>query len=331
MNDRVTLHDVFLAAGRVAPHIRRTPLERSAPLSDELGPDVYLKLECWQRTGSFKLRGALNALLTLPDEERRRGILTCSAGNHGLGVAEAARLIGVAATVVVPENASPAKLAGLRRTGQGGVELLQLGAGYDEAEARARELAAERGLTFVSPYNDPAVVAGAGTVTLEVLLDLPEAATIVVPVGGGGLAAGVALTAKAINPALRVVGAQPEASPAMHAALAAGRLVLIDDGPTLADGLAGNVEAGSLTFPLLQRHLDDLVLVGEEAIAAAMLAYLDRHHLVVEGAGAVGLAALQTGRIAAPPGPVVLIVSGGNVATGVLAGLFRGQGLGVRD
>ena len=322
MNDRVTLHDVFLATGRVAPHIRRTPLERSAPLSDELGFDVYLKLECLQRTGSFKLRGALNRLLTLSDEARRRGILTCSAGNHGLGVAEAARLLGVAATVVVSENASPAKVAGLRRTG---VELLLLGAGYDEAEARARELAAERGLPFVSPYNDSAIVAGVGTVALEVLLDLPEAATIVVPVGGGGLAAGVALTAKAINPALRVVGAQPEASPAMHAALAAGRLVPIIEGPTLADGLAGNVEAGSLTFPLLQRHLDDLALVGEEAIAAAMLAYLDRHHLVVEGAGAVGLAALQTGRIAAPQGPVVLIVSGGNVATGVLAGLLAGR------
>ena len=131
MNDRVTLHDVFLAARRIAPHVRRTPLERSAALSDELGFDVYLKLECLQRTGSFKLRGALNRLLTLPDEERRRGILTCSAGNHGLGVAEAARLLGIAATVVVPENASPAKLAGRRRTGQGGVELLQLGAGYD--------------------------------------------------------------------------------------------------------------------------------------------------------------------------------------------------------
>jgi threonine dehydratase len=279
-----------------------------------------------QRTGSFKLRGALNRLLTLTDEERRRGILTCSAGNHGLGVAEASRLLGIAAMVVVPENASPAKVAGLRRTG---VELLLLGAGYDEAEARARALATERGLTFVSPYNDPAVVAGAGTVALEVLLDLPEAAAIVVPVGGGGLAAGVALAAKAINPALRVVGAQPESSPAMHAALAAGRLVPIDEGPTLADGLAGNVEAGSLTFPLLQRHLDELALVGEEAIAAAMLAYLDRHHLVVEGAGAVGLAALQTGRIAAPQGPVVLIVSGGNVATGVLARLLASRESGV--
>ena len=322
MTDTVTLHDVFLAARRIAPHARRTPLERSAPLSDELGCDVYLKLECWQRTGSFKLRGALNRLLTLPDEARRRGLLTCSAGNHGLGVAEAARLLGLAATVVVPETASPAKVAGLRRAARGGVELLLLGADYDEAEARARELATARGLTFVSPYNDPAVVAGAGTVALEVLLDLPEATTIVVPVGGGGLAAGVALAAKAIHPALRVVGAQPEASPAMHAALATGRLVPIADGPTLADGLAGNVEAGSLTFPLLQRHLDELVLVGEEAIAAAMLAYLDRHHLVVEGAGAVGLAALQTGRIAAPRGPVVLIVSGGNVASGVLARLL---------
>ena len=320
MSEPVTLRDVFLAAARIAPHVRRTPLERSAPRSAELGLDVYLKLECWQRTGSFKLRGALNRLLTLSDEARARGILTCSAGNHGLGVAEAARLTGVAATVVVPENASPAKVAGLRRAG---VDLLLVGASYDEAEARARELAAERGLTFVSPYNDAAVIAGAGTVALEVLLDLPDAATLVVPVGGGGLAAGVALVAKAVNPALRVVGAQAEASPAMHAALAAGRLVPVAEGPTLADGLAGNVEAGSLTFPLLQRHLDEVVLVGEEAIAAAMLAYLDRHHLVVEGAGAVGLAALQSGRLAAPRDPLVLVVSGGNVTTSVLARLLR--------
>ncbi|HEX5504502.1 MAG TPA: threonine/serine dehydratase [Thermomicrobiales bacterium] len=317
----VTLRDVFLAMARIAPHVRRTPLERSAALSAECGREVYLKLECLQRTGSFKLRGALNRLLTLPEGARERGIVTCSAGNHGLGVAEAARLTGVAATVVVSAHASPAKVAGLRRTG---VELIEHGADYDAAEAYAHELAARRGLTFVSPYNDPAVIAGAGTVALEILLELPEAGLLVVPVGGGGLASGVGLVAKAIDPAVRVVGAQPAASPAMHAALAAGRLVPVAEAPTLADGLAGNVEPGSITFPLIQQHLDDLVLVDEAAIAAAMRAFLDRHHLVVEGAGAVGMAALQRGLLPPTDGPTVLIVSGGNVATSVLAGVLAG-------
>ena len=318
----VTLHDVFLAAARVGPHVRRTPLERSAPLSAELGLEVWLKLESLQRTGSYKLRGALNRLLTLPPEARGRGILTCSAGNHGLGVAKAARLTGVAATIVVPENASLAKLAGLRRSG---VELIVTGRDYDAAEARARALAAERGLPFVSPYNDPAVIAGAGTVALEVLRELPDAAIVVVPVGGGGLAAGVGVVARAVNPALRVVGAQSEASPAMHAALAAGRLVPVVEAPSLADGLAGNVEAGSITFPLVRDGLDEVVLVSEETIADAMLALLDRHHLVVEGSGAVGLAALRGGLLVHPRGPVVLLVSGGNVATDVLARLLAGR------
>ncbi|HET8631358.1 MAG TPA: pyridoxal-phosphate dependent enzyme, partial [Thermomicrobiales bacterium] len=169
-----------------------------------------------------------------------------------------------------------------------------------------------------------AVIAGAGTVALEILLELPEAGLLVVPVGGGGLAAGVALVAKGIDPAVRVVGVQPAASPAMHVALAAGRPAPVAEAPTLADGLAGNVEPGSITFPLLRQYLDDLVLVDEAAIVAAMRTFLDRRHLVVEGAGAVGLAALQRGLLPAADGPTVLIVSGGNVATSVLAGVLAG-------
>lgn len=311
----VTLHDVFLAAARIARHVRRTPLERSAALSDEVGVDVWLKLECLQLTGSFKLRGALNRLLMLSAVERERGVLTCSAGNHGLGLAEAARVTGTAATVVVPGDASSAKVAALRRTG---VELLIVGADYDEAEARAPAIARERGLAFVSPYNDPAVVAGAGTAALDVLRELPEVGTIVVPVGGGGLAAGIGVVARAVNPALWVVGAQSTAWPAMHAALGAGRLGSVGGRPSLADGLAGNVETGSITFPLIQRGLDEIVLVEETAIAAAMAAFLDLHRLVVEGSGAVGLAALRANRRLAVRGPVVLIVSGGNVAADVL-------------
>jgi threonine dehydratase len=315
----VTLHDIFLAARRIAPHILGTPLERSAVLSEELGCEVWMKLECQQRTGSFKLRGALNRLLTLSPAARARGVLTCSAGNHGLGVAEAARLADIRATIVVPENASPAKVAALRRAG---VELLLVGADYDAAEAQAPEIAAERGLTFISPYDDPFVIAGAGTVALEIMRALPEVGTILVPVGGGGLASGVGVAAKSINPRVRVIGVQSDASPSMVAALAAGHLVQITCDDSLADGLAGNIAPGSITFPLVRDHLDDVVTVPEAAIAAAMRTYLDRHHLIVEGAGAVGLAALQSGRLPALPEPIVLIVSGGNVATQVLAGLI---------
>ncbi|MGN6812950.1 MAG: threonine ammonia-lyase [Thermomicrobiales bacterium] len=317
----VTLHAVLLAAKWIGPYVRRTALERSAALSAELGVEVWLKLECQQRTGSFKLRGALNRLLTLPPDVRERGVLTCSAGNHGLGVAEAAHVTGIAATVVVPENASPAKVAALRRFG---VELIVAGADYDAAETQAPALAAARGLAFVSPYDDPAVIAGAGTVMLEIAQELPEVGTVLVPVGGGGLAAGTGVVARAVNPALRVLGVQSEASPAMSAALAAGRLTPVATQPTLADGLAGNVAPGAITFPLVRDYLDGVVTVAEEAIAAAMRAFIDQHHLIVEGSGAVGLAALQAGRLRDLPEPVVLIVSGGNVATEVIAQLLAG-------
>lgn len=317
--DQVTFRDVLLAARRIAPHVRRTPTERSAALSAELGAEVWLKLECQQRTGSFKLRGAINRLLTLPDAARARGVLTCSAGNHGLGVAEAARLTGITATIVVPEDASAAKVAALR---QAGVELILVGRDYDEAEARAPEIARERGLTFISPYNDPAVIAGAGTLALEALLDLPEVGTIVVPVGGGGLASGVGIAARALLPEVRLIGVQPEASAAMTAALAAGRLVPITSAPTLADGLAGNIAAGSITFPLVRETLDGVFAVPEAAIARAMRTLIEHQHQIVEGSGAVGLAAMQEGLLTDIPGPVLLIVSGGNVTAATVANIL---------
>ncbi|HEY8597695.1 MAG TPA: threonine/serine dehydratase [Thermomicrobiales bacterium] len=316
----VTFRDILLAARRIAPHIRRTPTERSAVLSAELGAEIWLKLECQQRTGSFKLRGALNRLLTLPDDARARGVLTCSAGNHGLGLAEAARLTGIAATIVVPQNASTAKVEALRRSG---VELLLIGRDYDEAEAQAPAIARERGLAFVSPYDDPAVIAGAGTVALEALLDLPETGTILVPVGGGGLASGIGLAARALLPGVRIIGVQSVASAAMTASLAAGELVPVASDPTLADGLAGNIAAGSITFPLVRDTLDEVLTVSEGSIARAMHTFLDRHHLIVEGSGAVGLAALQEGLLADTPGPLLLIVSGSNVATKTLAGVLN--------
>lgn len=315
----VTARDVFAAAARIAPLARETPLERATALSADLGLDLWLKLEALQVTGSFKFRGALNRLLTLPKVVRDGGVITCSAGNHGLGVARAAELTGTRATIVVPENVSAAKLAGLRREQ---VETIVAGANYDAAEAYARELALESGKVFVSPYNDPDVIAGAGTVALETLRQFPACGTLVVPVGGGGLASGVGLVARAISPTIEVLGVQAAVSPAMHASRRARKRLAVPAEPTLADGLAGNVEAGSITFPLVREYVNDVLLVSEAEIGAAMRSFVDVHHLIVEGAGAVGLAAARSGLLATAPGPIVLVVSGRNVSTEVLAPLL---------
>lgn len=310
----VTLADVQAAAERIRPFVVRTPLERSPALSDLCGLDVWLKFECFQATGSFKLRGALNALLTLPDDRRQQGVLTASAGNHGLGVARAAALLSVPATVLVPETASPAKVDALR---QSGAELLLVGATYDDAESAAIRLATERGIAFISAYNDAAVVAGGGTIAAEVLDDLPSARTLIVPAGGGGLIGGIGIAAHGLNPEVRVVGAQSVASPALHAALSAGGRVHVEVGPSLADGLSGNVEAGSITFDLLKEHVRQVVLVEESDIVEAMRWLVKHEHVLVEGSAAVGVGVLMR-RLVPLDGPVVAVLTGRNVAAAVL-------------
>lgn len=317
--DVVTLLDVVAAARRIAPYVQRTPLERSAHLSDAVGADVWLKLECFQTTGSFKLRGALNALLSLDDEARQRGVVTASAGNHGLGVARAANLTGLPSVVVVPETASPAKVDLLRETG---CELILYGPDYDAAEAHAIALAETRGATFVSAYDHPAVVAGGGSIALEILEALPETDLLIVPAGGGGLISGVALAAKAVKPAIEVYGAQSVASPALHAALAAGRQVTVPILDSLADGLSGNIASGSITVELAGRYVGQILLVEEAEIAAAMRAILEHEHVLVEGSSAVTAAALQTGRLSVAGRRVVLVLTGRNVAPSVLHETF---------
>lgn len=296
------------AAIRIAPFVRRTPLERSAWLARAHGAEVALKLECWQPTGSFKVRGAMAALTALDGEARARGVLAVSAGNHGQALAWGATRLGIPATIVVPTSASATKVAAMRESG---VELLELGADYDEAERHARALAAERGRTFVSPYNDAAVVAGQATIAREILEDDPAVDAIVVPCGGGGVLAGVALAAKAIAPRVKVYGAEPAASPTMRAALDAGGLVAVAEAPTLADGLAGNVEAGAITYPLIARWVDGLVTVPEAAIRAAMRGAAAHDHLILEGSAAVALAALDHLPIAGER--VAVVVTGRNV------------------
>jgi threonine dehydratase len=311
----VTLLDVIAAARRIAPYVQRTSLERSAHLSDRFDADVWLKLECFQLTGSFKLRGALNALLALDEAARQRGVVTASAGNHGLGVARAANLTGLPCVVVVPETASAAKVDLLR---QAGCELILHGPDYDAAEAHALDLAGRRGATFVSAYDHPAVVAGGGTIALEILETLPETDVLVVPAGGGGLISGVALVAKGVRPEIQVYGAQSVASPALHAALAAGQQVSVPILDSLADGLSGNIAEGSITVDLARQYVDQIVLVEEPEIAAAMRAILEHEHVLVEGSAAVASAALQTGRLPIAGRRVVLVLTGRNVAPSVL-------------
>lgn len=307
--------DILEAARRLRQSglTHRTPLQRCEPVSADLGGDIFQKLELIQATGSFKLRGASNSLSMLPADERQRGIVTASAGNHGLGVAHAARALGIPATIVVSREASSAKIGALRRYP---VRLLLEGSNYDVAERHARELARECGLAFVSGYNDPGVIAGQGTIALEILEELPHTAALLVPVGGGGLISGVAMWAKTVAPTIKVIGVQSEATPAMHAALDAASLVDVPDVPTLADGLAGNIEAESMTFELTQRYVDEIVLVRETDIRAAIRFYAHELHLIVEGSAAVGLAALLSGRVnvSALHGPVVDVVTGRNIA-----------------
>jgi threonine dehydratase len=310
----VTFEDVQAAAERIAPFVVHTPLERSIGLSAACGVDVWLKLECFQRTGSFKLRGAVNALLLLDDAARARGVVTASAGNHGLGVARAARLVGCPATVVVADTASPAKIEALEHSG---AELVRWGQTYDEAEAYALELAARQKRPFVSPYNDPAVVAGGGSVGLEIVAELPDVETVLVPAGGGGLLSGIGLAVHGRRPEIGVLGVQSVASPAIFAAHQAGRAITVPVEPSLADGLAGNIESTSITIDLFRAHSREIVLVEEAEIAAAMRWLLEHEHVLVEGSAAVGVAAALTRRVA-PDGPTAIVLSGRNVAAAVL-------------
>jgi threonine dehydratase len=296
--------DVLAARQRIRGQVDATPLRHSDWLTSATRTPVALKLECVQRTGSFKIRGALNALIQLD----ARRVVTASAGNHGRAMATAARALGITATVFAPRDAPRTKLAAI--TGLGA--RLHLESSYDEAERAARAFARDERVPFVSAYNDADVIAGAGTIALELYEAEPSASTIVVPVGGGGLISGVAIAAKSIAPGVRIIGVEAAASTAMSASLRAGRITEIEPKPTLADGLAGNLEPGSITFEIVQRRVDEIVTVSEEEIARAMAGLLAQEHLVVEGAGAVAVAAILSGKVG-DAGLVIVLASGANV------------------
>jgi threonine dehydratase len=303
-----SLSDVLAAARRLEGVARRTPLERSPWLSERAGTEVWLKLETQQRTGSFKLRGAYNAIASLSADERARGLVTASAGNHGQGVALAASLLGARATVFVPAGAPEAKK---RRIARWGAELRETEGGYDQAHHAAETHAGRTGATFVHSFSDPAVVAGQGTVGLEIVRDLPGVRTIVVPIGGGGLVGGIGIVARAMGSGVRVVGVQTEQTSAMHASLAAGRLVSPAYGETLCEGLSGDVDARSLA--LAAEVVDDVVLVTEDAVRRAMRRLFQEEGIVAEGSAAVGVAAVLEGAVERIDGPAAVVLSGGNV------------------
>ncbi|MGI5840247.1 MAG: threonine ammonia-lyase [bacterium] len=314
----VTLPDIIAARRRLWGIVRETPLEPNEEFADYPGP-VYLKLENYQKTGSFKIRGAVNRIATLTEQEKAAGVITASSGNHAQGVGYAARRFGVKAKIFVPENTPATKIAATRRYG---AKVIVAGRDYDAAAALAYTAAGASGMTFVHAYGDSRVIAGQGTVGLEMLLEKPDLAAIVVPVGGGGLIAGTAVAAKTINPAIQIYGVQPAASPPWYYALRGEDSGAMEYGDTLADGLAGGIDGAP--FELVRQFVDDIVLVEEAAIVAAIRWFAKKHHMMVEGAGAVGVAALQSGRLR-PDGPVGVIVSGGNIDPGWFAAVL-GQG-----
>ncbi len=301
-----TLDDVVAARRRIAGLARPTVLV-AAP---ELGAGVRLAAECLQETGSFKVRGAANTLLSLTEAERRAGVVAVSSGNHGRAVAFVAGTLGVQATICVSARVPAAKVAAMRSLG---AEVLIGGPGQDEAEALARRLVVERGATFVHPFDDPRVIAGQATLGAEIVEQVPEVDQIVVPLSGGGLAAGVALGAAGLRPGVRVVGVSQDRGPAMHDSLAAGRVVPVVEEDTLADALAGGLgDENHHTFAMCRRLLSAVHLVTEEQIATAMRHLRHHHGLRVEGGGAVGVAALLAG-VVIPTAATVVIVSGGNI------------------
>jgi threonine dehydratase len=312
----ISLTDIKAAEIRISPHIIRTPVVFSPTISKISGAKVFLKLETLQKAGSFKVRGATNKILSHINTIGEQGVIAASAGNHAQGVAVAAYSAGVAATIVMPEWSTLSKQEATKGYG---AQVIIHGQTLEESIGRAQEIASH-GPLFIHPYDDDEVMAGQGTIALEILADLPETDMIIVPVGGGGLIAGIATAAKAMKPEIKIVGAQAELCPSAQEAIRHGSPYRIPGGRTIADGIRVT-ETGKKTLPALQHYVDYLALASEEEIADAMLLLLERKHVVAEGAGAVPLATLINGSVNVhPDSTIVLVVSGGNIES---AQLFR--------
>ena len=306
----LTQREIYSARARIASIARRTPLVSSPVLAEVAGANVFLKLESLQETGSFKLRGAANKLLSLDPAVSQRGIITVSSGNHGRALAYVAHRLGLRAVVCLSTAVPANKRDAIQSLG---AEVVVSGSTYDEATEEAYRLQEKEGLEMVHPFDDPLVIAGQGTIGLELLEAYPGMDTVIVPLSGGGLLGGIALALKSADPRIHVVGVSMERGPAMVESLHAGRVVDIVEEPTLADALTGGIKPNQHTFELIRDNVDETVLVSEEEIAAAMAFALGRHRLVVEGGGAVGIAALLSGKVRRLGENVAVVISGGNV------------------
>jgi threonine dehydratase len=302
------LADVRAAATRIGPSIHRTPLLPNHSLSERIGVEVRLKCENLQRAGSFKIRGALNALLQLGDDERRRGVVAFSSGNHAQGVALAAKLLGIKATIVMPEGSVAAKVAA---TEAYGAEVVMSGVTAATRDTVAREIAAKSGAAVIPPFDDERIIAGAGTVGLEIVEEWPEVNTIVVPLGGGGLLSGTALASTSVKPSVDVYGVEPRAGNDGERSFKSGHIVTIDPPKTIADG-ARTLAIGQRNFAIIRERVRDVVSVEDDVLLDALKFAIYRTKLVIEPTGALGIAALMAGAIKVR-GPVAIVVSGGNL------------------
>lgn len=306
-----TLSDVREAAKRIENHVTRTPLRLSHHLSEIAGREVRLKMETMQDTGAFKLRGATNALLNLPEDVRARGVATMSSGNHGRGLAFASRNLGVPCTVYMSELVPSVKVEAIRALG---ADVVIAGPSQETADVAVLEHVERDGVTYVHAFDQPDIIAGQGTLGLEILEDMPDTASVLIPLSGGGLFAGVAMAMKSLNENTHTVGITMENGPAMIDSLQAGHPVPVNEVKSLADALGGTIGLqNELSFNMTKRYIDETALVNEDEIADAMRALFFKDQVVAEGGGAVGVAALLSGRLNLPDGPVAIVISGCNV------------------
>lgn len=316
--DVISFQDILTANDTLEGFITQTPTYRSEIFTQRTGAEVYLKLECFQPTGVFKIRGAINKICNLSPAELKKGLITSSSGNHGLSVAYAAKIFGTKAVVVVPVNAVNEKVEAIERFG---AEVVRYGKDYDEAHAKSLQLQQKTKTIFVHPFDDPLVIAGQGTVGLELLRAVPNLETIIVPIGGGGLISGICVAAKTLNPALKIVGVQPEGAPAVYRSWKAGRIVEVDSVKTAADGLAARKPLET-TFRIITKYVSDILLVTEQEIGKAVLELITKAHLLTEPSGAAALAALLFQYQPTRNEKVALIISGANISTNYLATLL---------
>lgn len=316
-----TIEDAFMAHKQIKTMIRKTQLIKSSWLANHCQAEVFLKLESQQITGSFKLRGAANKLMSLTAVEQSKGVITVSSGNHGKAVAYVARKLGIRAVVCISENVPENKTKAIRDFG---AEVINAGQTYDDASAEADRLKDEWGLVMIHPFDDRFIIAGQSTIGLELMEDYPQIDTVIAPLSGGGLLGGIAMALKSMKPSIRTIGVSMAAGPAMIESLKAGQIVEVDEKPTLADALAGGLGEGNRhTFDLIKKFVDETIVVSEDEIAEAMSFALQKHQIVVEGGGAVGLAALMYNRVEDYGSNIVIVISGKNVDMHTLLDVAR--------